>query len=270
MSAAVTPVLAWQPLTPRGVAAFAHAPGRRLWLVQSIVAVAVAASVVVFLQLAWFPVVQQAIAELPDAGGVRGGQLQWTNFAPRVLAENRFLALSVDPNHSGQVRTVAHLHVELGRQNILTQSLLGYLVLPYPAGWEIAVNRIELTPWWGAWRFAIVVAVVLAVVLGLGATWWTLGLLYAPLLWGVGYFANRDLTWRGSWRLGCAALLPGALVMLVAISFYTLGVMDLVQLGFVFAAHLVVGWIYAVWALACVPRVPTVPRPKRNPFQMSS
>lgn len=266
MGAVDTSASAWQPLTPRGVAAFAHSPWRRLWLVQALVALAVAAGVVAFLQVAWFPVVRQAIAELPEVGEVRGGELHWTNASPRVLAENRFLALSVDLEHSGQVRSLAHFHVELGRHNILTQGLLGYLVTPYPPGWVLAANRVELTPRWEAWRFVIVVAVVLLVVGGLGVTWWGLGLFYAAPLWWVGYFANRDLTWNGSWRLACAALLPGALVMLGAISFYTLGVMDLVQLGFIFAAHVLVGWIYAAWSLACVPRVVLADRPPRNPF----
>jgi hypothetical protein len=77
---------------------------------------------------------------------------------------------------------------------------------------------------------------------------------------------NRDLDWRRSWRFCGAALLPGAILMLFAISFYTLGVMDLVQLGFVYASHLVAGWAYLLVAIFFVRRVGETSAPK-NPFK---
>jgi hypothetical protein len=94
-----------------------------------------------------------------------------------------------------------------------------------------------------------------------------LSLLYAGPVWLWGYFLNRDLTWAGSWRLANAALLPGAVVMIVAISFYALGVMDLVKLGFCFAAHFVTGWIYLGLGTFFVPRLVETGPPKRNPFK---
>ncbi len=60
--------VAWQPLTPRGVAAFARASGGRLLLVQLLLASLAAAVVVWFLQEAWFPVIHQAIGQLPGQG----------------------------------------------------------------------------------------------------------------------------------------------------------------------------------------------------------
>src|SRR6185295_4390797 len=109
---------AWQPLTPRGVAAFARAPMWRLWLVQFLFAAAVAATVGWFLHVNWFPIIQQAVRRLPEQGEIRAGRLDWTNASPQLLAEGRFLAVSVDLNHGGGVRSPAHVQVEFGRDDV--------------------------------------------------------------------------------------------------------------------------------------------------------
>src|SRR5688572_4766444 len=111
------PPTAWQPLTPRGVAAFAHAPLRRLLLVQFLVALLVAGVVAWFFADRYFPLVSKAIAQLPAASEVRGGQLNWQGASPLLLAENRFLALSVDLEQSGKARSVAHVQIEFSRTN---------------------------------------------------------------------------------------------------------------------------------------------------------
>ena len=56
--------------------------------------------------------------------------------------------------------------------------------------------------------------------------------------------------------------------MLFAISFYALGLMDLVQFGFVYASHLVIGWVYLLAAIFFVRRVGETSAPK-NPFKSS-
>ncbi|HZQ47670.1 MAG TPA: hypothetical protein VFC07_11700, partial [Verrucomicrobiae bacterium] len=94
---------AWEPLTPRGVAAFAWASTGRLLLVQGIVALVAALTVVWFLEQVWFPVVRQAIHRLPAEGEIGGEQLHWSGEAPVLLAQNRCLGLGVDLNHSGQL-----------------------------------------------------------------------------------------------------------------------------------------------------------------------
>jgi hypothetical protein len=262
-----TEITAWQPLTPRGVAAFAAAPGRRLWLVQLIVALLAGGGVAWFLVVGYFPVIDETLPKLPPQTEIRGAQLRWPEKEPVMLAENRFLALSVDLQHSGVRRSVAHVHFEWGRTQVRVHSLLGYLPIPYPPGWIVSLDQKELAPRWGAWRFVIVVAAIGIVVVGLGVSWFGLSLLYSGPVWLAGYFLNRDLSWRAGWRLGGAALLPGALVMLVTISFYAVGVLDLVQLGFGFVAHFVVGWIYLGLAVFFVPRLAANAPPRRNPFK---
>jgi hypothetical protein len=258
---------AWQPLTPRGVAAFARAPLRRLWLVQFIVALAVALGVALLCYARYVPVVGGAIAKLPAASQVRQQQLEWRGNSPVLLAENRFLALTVDLDRTGRLRSVAHLQFEFSRTNIVARSLFGYVERPYAKGWTLAASREALQPLWGAWLPVLLAGVMVVVVLGLFASWTGLAFLYALPVWWLGFFLNRDLNWSGSWKLSSAALLPGALVMLAGISFYDFGVVDLVGMLFLFVTHLLVGWAYLMLGVLAAARVSPEAGARKNPFR---
>jgi hypothetical protein len=256
---------AWQPVTPRGVTAFARATPSRLLLVQLIVALSVAASAGWFVQTAWLPVVREALGALPAEGEIRHGQLVWRGDTPMRLASNNFLSLAVDLWHEGGLGNESHLSLELGRTNIRLRSLLGYTELDYPHGWIIALNRTELVPWWGAWETWILLCTGAAVALALLVTWALLATLYFLPLWLLAFYANRDLNFRQSWRLAGAALMPGALWMAAAIIVHGLGVFDLVELGAAFSFHFVIGWIYALAGVLLSPRHPETVQSK-NPF----
>lgn len=255
---------AWEPLTPRGVAAFAHATSNRLFLVQFIVAVAVAVTVVWFLQDAWFPIVRQAITRLPDRGEIRAGKLDWTADSPRLLAEGTFLAFIVDLNHSGTLRSPAHVQVEFGQENFRVRSLLGYVEIDYVSNGVTSFNRVELIPWWGAWRPQLLGIAGALTIAGLMVIWFALAVIYATPVWLLVFYVNRDLRPVQCWRLAGAALMPGALLMAVGILLYGFGVVDLVGLGFIFAGHLVLGWIYLFLCPLFLPRC--AERMTKNPF----
>src|SRR5262245_7277734 len=106
--------IAWQPLTPRGVAAFAYSSTRRVLGVQFCIALLAALAVIWLLHETWFPTILQAIRALPTQGEVRGGTLRWPADTPVRLAENRFLSLAVDLQHGGLARSPAHVQVEFG------------------------------------------------------------------------------------------------------------------------------------------------------------
>ena len=89
---------AWQPITPSGVAAFAHAKIGRLLIVQFIIAALVAWCALWFLTANFFPIVREAIAQLPDEGIIQNQQLSTPHTSTLPLAESRFLALVVDVN----------------------------------------------------------------------------------------------------------------------------------------------------------------------------
>lgn len=265
MNAEGRSTFAWEPFTPRGVAAFAHAPLGRLLLVQLLVALLAAASVTWFLDDSVFPVIQTAIQNLPDQGEIRSGKLDWRGASPKLLAEGRFLAFDVDLNHDGKINSTADVQIEFGQEEIWSFALLGYAEIPYPDGQIISFNRTDLDPLWGAWRSTILFGAALAAATGLLASWGILATLYFLPVWLLGFFVNRDLNFRRSWKLSGAALLPGALLMAAGILLYDFGAVDLVQFGFIFAAHLVLGWLYLFVSLLFVPGIPAA-LPKGNPF----
>ena len=117
------PPFGWQPLTRRGVAAFAPASLGKLLLVQFIVALLAAGALVWFLRGAWFSAIGEAITRLPAQGAIRSGALDWPGEPAVKLAENHFLALAVDLSHAAAVRSPAHLQVEFGRNDVELISL---------------------------------------------------------------------------------------------------------------------------------------------------
>src|ERR1044071_8462422 len=136
---------AWQPLTFRGVSRFAAAPLGRLWLVEFVFSLIVAAAVVWFLYVDWFPVLAKAAKNLPIAASeIRSGKLDWRGQSAVLLAENRFLAIAVDVKHAGQARSPAHVSIEPGLSDYKIFSLLGYAQWPYPRGWIISLSRDEV------------------------------------------------------------------------------------------------------------------------------
>jgi len=256
------PLFGWQPLARRGAAAFAPASVGSLVLVQFLVAVLAAVTVVWFLQRAWFSAISEAITRMPAQGAVQSGTLDWPGESPVKLAENHFLALVVDLQHAGTIRSPAHLQVEFGRNDFEVISLGRYLRIPYQRDWLLMFNRRGLEPWWGAWRPVLLALAGALVAAGLMLSWIVLATLYCLPAWLAGFMANRELTLGGSWRLAGAALMPGALLLTAAILAYGLGALDLIQLAAAGAGHIVVGWLCLLANLLSLPR-----RPKHaNPF----
>jgi hypothetical protein len=258
---------AWQPVTPKGVAAFARATFGRLLLVQFAVALLAAAAVVWFIRADWFPVVTQALSHAPEQGEVRARRLDWGGPSPTTLAENRYLALSVDLKHEGEARSLAHLQVEFGQTDIRIISLFGFWERIYPQHWRIAANRLELQAWWGAWKPPLLAIACIGTIASLMASWAMLATVYGLVAWSIGFFADRDLSYAGSWRLAGAALMPAALLMTGALVAYGLGVFDLLGLLIVAGAHVVVGWIYVAASPWFAPRRADSPPVKANPFK---
>lgn len=258
--------LAWLPLTPRSVAAFAHARVGRLLLVQFIVGLLCASVVGWFLYNECFPTVGAAIEKLPTEGSIHSAQLDWRGPSPQMLAEGSVLAFTVDLDHTGGLRPAADVQLEFGKRDYRVRSLLGIVDGKYPAGWVIAFNRTELKPLWGAWQPILVAGAIAGTTAWLMCCWWLLAAVYCLPVRLAGVFVNHDLNFTASWRLAGAALMPGAVLMILAILFFGLGMIDLVGLMFFFGVHFVVGWIYLFLSLLFVPKTPEMAALKRNPF----
>ena len=176
------------------------------------------------------------------------------------------MAIAVDLNHEAQVRSPAHLQIELGRSDLRIYSLFGYTQLPYPKDYVVPINFLKLKPWWGAWAPNILGVMAALVLLALLIVWAALATLYCLPVWLLGLYLNRDLTLWGSWRLAGVALLPGALVMTVGIGLYGLGELDPVRLLAAFLLHFVTGWAYLALGAFAAPEIAARLDLKVNPF----
>lgn len=265
MSALAEPTVAWAPITPRGVAAFARASFERLFVVQAVFALLAAAALGWLLLDGFFPTVNAAVEQLPATGQIRNGVLEVPRDAsPGILAEGRLLELNIDLNHSGQIRSIAPFQIEFGENSISIFSLFGEADIPYPPGQSYAFNRDSLQPLWGAWSPDILVLSAIGTFLALMLAWALLATLYFLPVWLICFFANRDLNFRASWRLAGAALMPGALLMTLSLLLFDWGNFDLVQLCFAFGMHLVIGWVYLFVSPLFLNRA--LPVAKGNPF----
>jgi hypothetical protein len=264
VSALGEPSFAWEPLTPRGVAAFARASFERLFIVQCLFAALAAAAVVWVLSDGIFPVVDDAIAALPNTGSIRNARLNWHDDSPQELAEGRIIAIGVDLDHSGALRSPADFQFEFGRDSLVIYSLFGEAELDYPNGYIIAANQPDARPAWGAWSPDVLALAAIGTFFGLLLTWAALAVMYAAPVWLICFFANRDLTYRASCKLAGAALMPGAALVALSLVLYNLAVFDLVQLCFAFGMHLVIGWIYLFVSPMFLNRA--LPAEKKNPF----
>ncbi len=254
---------AWQPLTPRGAAAFARASVARVFLAGFIIASLSAAAVVWFVASAWFPEIVAAIGQLPDTGTIRR-QLPSSYTNAHVLAGGRFLSFAIDPKNESRASQSGDIQVEMHRMDWEACSFLGCWSFTYPEGWEIEFNQTALEPWWGAWSPFILAGLALSALVVLLVWWVLLATVYFIPVWIYAYFANRDLGLGGSWRLCAAGLMPGALLLALSLALYGLGVIGLLPFCFVAAFHVVLGWIYCLICPFCLPRV--APHLRGNPF----
>jgi len=260
------PPVAWQPLTPRGVAAFSRARFGRLFLLQILVSLLTAAAVVWFLNVAWVPVALQAILQLPDSGRIADRQLSTPYESPLPLAHNRFIAFFADPNGVSDAVIASDLRITFHRRVIRFNSLFGTLAVNYPAGDEVPFNRIELLSGWGAWQPMLLVMIVASILVSLFACWVVLATFYSPVAWMVAFLKDRQLTLLGSWKLSAAALLPAALLVAVTLVFYGLGLIDLLAFLVVWVMHFVAGMTMLFFSILALDKVESVTRVRPNPF----
>jgi hypothetical protein len=257
---------AWQPLTPRGVAAFAQATLGRLLLVESISALLAAAAVVWFLAAAWFPTVRQAIRQLPQQGVIRQQHLISSRSSATPLAASRLLAFVVNVEDRRPGSLPSDVIVKFHKNDFQICSLFGCLVFAYPKEYSVGFNRPELEPWWGAWEPIILGMAVIAVVAALLLNWAILATLGFVVVRLIAFFKDRKLSWPGSWRLASAAFVPGTLLLIGAIVLYGLEMIDLIHFLLLLVLHFVVGWIYLIASPLTLRRSSGAAALPANPF----
>lgn len=260
---------AWQPVTPRGVAAFASARIRRLLWAQFVIAALVTGAVCWFFATAWFPTLKRAIRQLPDTGEITNSVLISPRAASQILAHGRFIAFILDLEGKTGMEAQTDLLVTLRRRDIRVCSLLGCASKGYEPHWRIPLNRVELEAALGAWRSALFTVFAVGVIGALYAIWFALALLASPLVRLYAFFKDRQVTLLGSWKLASAAWLPGALVLAGLIVLYGLQCIDLLRFLIGWCLHLFVGAAYLVTAPLRLPKVEETVAGTQNPFASS-
>lgn len=259
----------WQPLTPRGAAAFARASLNRVCGFQVAVAALLAVSLIWFLHVAVFPVVRQGIQQLPEEGVIGMGELHLAPETPVVVSENEWLALRVDLEAPGDQALVRDLELRFGPNALRACTGLGCVTFIYPPDWVVPFNKLELAPWWDAWQSMMAATAAFGLFSSLLLVWWVLATLYAPLPRVLAYFSDRELTLDGAWRMAAASLLAGAVFMGLGILALGMGWIHLTKLLLFFLVHLVIPIVYIVVGTSVLP-----PRPRHstgpNPFHPSS
>jgi hypothetical protein len=258
---------AWQPFTPRGVAAFANASFARLMVLELVVALTAAFVVIWFINANYSPTILEAIQNLPDEAALQHGKL--TNISSRVLIEKKFLSVVVDLEQSGQLGKIADFQLDLRANYFQICSLFGCAPFEYPKE-NILIGRSTSEPWWGARQPVILALCGSLVAIGLLLIWATLALFYALIAKLIAYFADRQLSWSSSWRLASAAQMMAALLMSLSIVLYGLQAFDLIRFVFFFGLHFVAAWIYVVAAPFSLPNVSKTGSTGANPFSSSN
>jgi hypothetical protein len=246
--------VAWQPFTPRGIAAFATTGFGRLFLLQVIFALLAAATVIWFLRTTWFPAVREAIRNLPPTGAIRSGHLGLGKLPAERLVTNRFLTFAVDVDSSRRHSFAADVFVVFRHRHFEVCSLFGCADFGYPTR-DSPFNRLELEAKWGAWEPVLLGMAATATALGLIFIWWILASLYFLFVWILAFFLDRQLRLGGSWRLCGAALLPGAFLLTAGTVGYGTGVIDLIRWLIVFLLHILVPWGLIIFAVLALPGV---------------
>lgn len=256
--------VAWNPLTPGGVASFANAPLAQLLATQGTFAFVLWLTLMFYISSSWVPAIDDTIERLPAGSRVAEGKLKIAGSSPNYFTDNRLVGIMWaygDAPGSG-----ADIDVRLHPGEISISSLFGYLSLPYPSMVDQTLDRDSLAPRWGAWRPAIIPLVAGGLTLGVWGSWALLGAVYAWPIRVAVFFRDKLTSRLGCWKLCSAALMPGALLLTAAILFYTLGKIPVAGLAIAFCVHFVLGWSYVLCGAVALPLLPEAKQLKGNPF----
>lgn len=246
--------IARQPFTFGGVARFARAKLGRLLLL------AFAFGIISGVVVSWLaaraiaPVVDEAIANLPETGAIESGSLHWPERSGRLLAANAFVSVDVGLDQLPIEGAPVDFALQLRTNELLIKSLLGTGTWAYPARLELELNRTALLPAWGAWRGPILAGLIPGTAIGLMVTWAALAMLYAFVPLFIAKSFGRDLGFLGAWKLAVAAQFPGSLLMAFALALYSTGQISLVFVVAMLLAHFVPTLAYLLISPFLVPK----------------
>jgi len=226
-----------------------------------------AATVVWFVNMAWFPAIRAAIHELPAQGQIIRQELKTPRVSSQPLAEHKFLGFMVLLSESRSTDLTSNIAVKFRKRSFDICSLFGCWTFTYPRGWIIEFNRTDLEPGWGAWQPIITALVAIGGFLTQVFVGFALGFFYSPVPWIAALIKKRELTWLGSWRMCSAGTIPGTLVLVLSIGLYGVGVLDMLQFFVLAVLHLVLAWVCIAFAWHALPTAAPPLSRLPNPFK---
>jgi hypothetical protein len=235
---------AWQPFTFGGVAGIGRGSFFGLLVLESVFALVVAVGMTLAIHLAWEPLFNDLIGQLPESGLIEDGRLQWPDEGQTIALEGNFLALGIVPRGELPTSLSADVMLTCGSDAFRFASQIGYLDVAYPSWLNIPLNNKVLAPWWEAWRLALMVGCVAALAVSMLVMWSVLGLLYAMLPFVLSYFSKNKCSYSQGWKLASASLLTPSLIVGIAAVLYGMALINVILLVFFYLTHVVVGWVY--------------------------
>ncbi len=256
------------PWTFSGVAAFSRVRLGQCLFHYTAWAVACALLWAWSIHRAWVPGVELALSKFPEKVSIRAGHLVWPTSHPVVLSNDRFLSIIVNPGDESSVDRTADIQFELGGSELRCRSFLGWIECPYPAFWSLDFGRDTALPWWGAWKPSLMTSVALVLGLALFTSWVVVAVVYTGPGLVIARILGKPAEFSQIWRVTVAALLPGAAFLTTAVVFYSFNRITLLLLSVFWLGHWVVGWIYLVGGIMCLPKSPpaTAADSSPNPF----
>jgi hypothetical protein len=253
-----------QPFTFAGVARYASARVGRLLGVALLFSLLPAAVLSRIAGHCWWPVITEAVDQLPESARIEGGVLQVREKETRLLAANQFLSLQLVPGDMPEESAGVDLSVQLGKEALVTGSLFGESIFPYPVALTVTLDRKEVWPVWGAWKGPLLAGVLTAAILFLFASWFTMALIYAPLALGIGRMAGREVNFARAWKLSVAAQWPASLLMTFALALYSTGEIGLLFVIIMFGAHFIPSILNVLTAPFCLPKATPPEKPVKS------
>lgn len=214
----------------------------------------------------WAPVLDEAVASLPETGTIANGILRWPEPTGRLLAANQFTAIEIALEEFRTDSAPVDMAFELHTNRMVIRSVFGNSAVPYPTNWRFEINRPTLLPIWGAWKAPILFSLIPGTMVALLATWSLLALPYSLIARFLGGLARRDLDLRDAWKMCVAAQLFGGLIMSFGLTLYAAGQISLIFLAVMLAVHFVPTLFYVLISPFCLPKAVKPANAKKNPF----
>jgi hypothetical protein len=149
---------------------------------------------------------------------------------------------------------IADLQLELWRTECRLSGIAGFVAFPWPANWNVSLDRQDAVAGWGAWKRPLLLASIAGGGAAAALVTIVLGLLLTLPVWLLGWILGRGLSLGGAGRvamistvtpcLGAAAAVVGYGLLWIPWPFFLAAV----------SCHPVATLVLGIWAVLEMPK----------------